>query len=132
GGKRPGQRRRGRLQLHRPPGFATPGQGRLQGTVHGGVAVSSDPLVTLPVPPAPAATFAAVAYSGSDPLILSPGTYVGGIWLSGQGPVTLLPGLYYLHGGGFSVSGQARVTGDRVTLDNAPRRHSDAISLTAG
>src|SRR5262249_12102682 len=95
-------------------------------------AASSDPLVNLPVPPAPAATFAAVAYSGSDPLILSPGTYVGGIWLSGQGPVTLLPGLYYLQGGGFSVSGQASGTGDGVTPYNAPRSKSDAISLTGG
>src|SRR5262249_21230419 len=37
-----------------------------------------DPL-GLPLPPAPAATFAAVHYSGSAPLTLMPGTYVGGI-----------------------------------------------------
>ena len=55
-------------------------------------------------------------YSGSAPLTLSPGTYDGGITVTGKGPVTLLPGVYYMNGGGFTVSGQGSVTGAGVLI----------------
>jgi hypothetical protein len=79
----------------------------------------------LPLPPAPAAIFAAVHYDKSTPLHLKPGTYVGGIHVSGQGKVILDPGVYYMKGGGFEVSGHGSVTGDGVLLVNAPHRSSD-------
>jgi hypothetical protein len=92
-------------------------------------AATPDPLgLSLPAPPTP--TFAAVHYSGSAPITLQPGTYLGGIAVSGHASVTLAPGVYYLQGGGFSVSGQASVTGSGVTLINAPAGPSDAIRVS--
>src|SRR5262249_1931112 len=50
----------------------------------------------------------------------------------GQAHVILAPGIYYLQGGGFSVSGQASVTdnGQGVLLYNAPGRGGDGISVS--
>jgi hypothetical protein len=71
---------------------------------------------------------------------LYPGVYIGGISISG-GTVTLhanadgTPGIYYLQGGGFTVSGQAVVktaageTGG-VMLYNAWSGSSDAINVS--
>jgi hypothetical protein len=88
-----------------------------------------DPLgLVLPAPPAP--TFAAVHYSDSAPLTLLPGTYVGGIAISGQGQVTLSPGVYYLLGGGFSISDQGSVSGTGVTIINVPAGPGDTISVS--
>jgi hypothetical protein len=92
-------------------------------------AATPDP-IALPLPPAPTTHFAAVRYSGSAPLTLSPGTYDGGIAVTGPGPVTLLPGLYYMNGGGFTVSGQGSVTGTGVLIVNAPKASTDVISIT--
>jgi hypothetical protein len=92
-------------------------------------AATPDPLgLALPAPPSP--TFAAVHYSGSAALTLSPGTYVGGIQITGSGPVTFLPGVYFMEGGGFSVSGQGSVSGTGVVIINAPTAPSDTISIT--
>jgi hypothetical protein len=62
---------------------------------------------------------------------LWPGLYIGGLKISGQAKVILMPGLYYLQGGGFSVSGQASITdnGLGVMLYNAPVKSSDAITF---
>jgi hypothetical protein len=46
--------------------------------------------------------------------------------------VTLLPGIYYLKGGGFSVSGDAKVTGSGVMIYNAPLTATDTIALSHG
>jgi hypothetical protein len=63
---------------------------------------------------------------------LQPGLYIGGINISGHAHVVLAPGLYYLQGGGFTVSGQATVTdnGQGVLLYNAPARGSDGITVS--
>jgi hypothetical protein len=63
---------------------------------------------------------------------LQQGLYIGGIQISGQANVVLAPGIYYLQGGGFSVSGQATVTdnGMGVLLYNAPAKSSDGINFT--
>jgi len=88
-----------------------------------------DPLgLALPTPPT--TTFPAVHYSGSAPLTLSPGTYIGGIMITGSGPVTLLPGVYFMEGGGFKVTGKGSVTGTGVELINAPSGPSDKIQIT--
>src|SRR5205085_9472529 len=102
------------------PGFVATGSAQFQGVIHSGVAPLADPLASLPVPPVPPTSYPAVQYSGKDPLTLSPGTYVGGIKITGQGAVTLLPGIYYLQGGGFSVTGQGSASGDGVMIYNAP------------
>ena len=69
-------------------------------------APTADPLgLVLPPPPSP--TFGAVHASGGI-VPLGPGTYVGGISVSGKATVTLAAGVYYMEGGGFSVTGGAR------------------------
>jgi hypothetical protein len=55
---------------------------------------------------------------------------MGGIHVSGHGVVTLQPGVYYLQGGGFSVAGQASVSGSGVLLVNAPGNTGAGISLS--
>jgi ELWxxDGT repeat protein len=114
------------------PGAHTSGSGKFVGTIHSGVAPTPDPLASLPVPALPKPSFGAVNYSGTAHLTLSPGTYVGGIHVSGQAPVTLLPGIYYLKGGGFSVSGDAKVTGTGVMIYNAPLAATDTITVSHG
>jgi hypothetical protein len=91
-------------------------------------AATPDPFA-LPLPPAPATQFPAVHVSKGI-VTLSPGTYTGGISVDGSAAVTLLPGIYYMNGGGFSVSAHGSVTGTGVLLVNAPTRPSDAISIT--
>src|SRR5262249_6470797 len=75
------------------PGVQTTGNARFAGVVPRGVAQGFAPLVSLSAPQPSATPFPAVNYSGKTPLVLSPGTYAGGITISGQGAVTLLPGL---------------------------------------
>jgi hypothetical protein len=61
---------------------------------------------------------------------LSPGVYHGGITISGQGSATLLPGIYYMDGGGFSMSGQGNLYAAGVMIFNAPKSSSDVISIS--
>jgi RHS repeat-associated protein len=115
------------------PGTLTSPNASFQGIIHNGVPSVDDPLALLPVPDVPSKTFASVSYSDKAPLTLSPGTYQGGIKISGQASVTLLPGIYYMQGGGFSVTGQAVVSGDGVMIYNAPGNQNgtaDAINIT--
>jgi hypothetical protein len=93
---------------------------------------TKDPL-GLPLPPAPPVVSSStliVNNNGSTPVHLSPGTYIGGIKIVGSGPVVLGPGVYYMQGGGFSVTGKGSVTGTGVLLINAPAGPTDAISLS--
>jgi hypothetical protein len=112
------------------PGVQTSGTAKLQGGLHTGVAALADPLAALRAPTAPTPTFAAVKATGTTVLTLQPGTYVGGISVSGSAVVTLLPGLYYLQGGGLSVSGSGKLTGSGVVIYNAPQKNSDGISVS--
>src|SRR5262249_62189862 len=92
-------------------------------------AATPDPFA-LPLPPAPSPTFAAVHVS-SGSVTLSPGTYLGGIAVDGTASVTLTSGIYYMNGGGFSVSGQGSVTGSGVLIVNAPTGPSDQITFAS-
>jgi hypothetical protein len=58
---------------------------------------------------------------------------VGGIAINGTASVTLLPGVYFMQGGGFTVSGKGSVTdnGAGVLLVNAPAGPGDVISITS-
>jgi len=110
--------------------------GRASTTSHGTFSTTidhetpnADPL-GLGLPPVPSPTFGAVNYTGSAPLTLNAGTYVGGIKISGTGPVTLNPGVYYMKGGGFSVGGQASVNGNHVLIVNASVSSSDSIGVS--
>jgi hypothetical protein len=122
--------------------------------MHSDVPKTPDPLAALPVPTMPSvATLpngtkanSGVSWSGNNnygavngTLTLSPGTYTGGISVSGNGNLVLQPGIYYMEGGGFSLSGNANVsvsgpssadTGSGVLLYNAPNGNSDTISIS--
>ncbi len=109
-------------------GTSVTGNGQFSGSI-GHETPTADP-IRLPLPPAPASTFAAVNYSGSGTLILAPGTYVGGIKSSGKGNVVLQSGVYYLKGGGLQLSGNSSITGSGVLIVNAPSNSNDGISLS--
>ena len=101
------------------PGAVVSGQGKFTGTITPGAVPVSDPLSSLPpITTPPSKTFTNENIDGNTVITLNPGTYVGGIHISGPATVTLEPGIYYLKGGGFSVSGQATVvTGSVSSLD---------------
>jgi Flp pilus assembly protein TadG len=61
---------------------------------------------------------------------LSPGVYHGGISISGQANVILLPGIYYMDGGGFSMTGQGNLYAAGVMIYNAPKSSSDVINIS--
>jgi hypothetical protein len=91
-------------------------------------APTADPLgLKLPAPPA--THFAAVHVSGGS-VPLSPGTYDGGITVDGTASVTLAPGVYFMNGGGFTVTDQGSISGTGVLLVNAPLSPSDTISFS--
>lgn len=100
-----------------------------------------DPLLSLTTPTPPAtctnsginysnqgtvATIAAGTYCGqvsvtgqNARITINPGYYCGGINIGGQSNVTMNPGVYYMCGGGFTVSGSGtNVTGTGVTIFN--------------
>jgi hypothetical protein len=122
----------GEFDITGVPGTFTNGSATFSGVIHNGMPAMADPLASLLVPSPPSPTYSAVNYSGGAPLTLNPGTYVGGIQIKGSGPVTLLPGIYYMQGGGFSITGTSTVTGTGVMIYNAPSRSSDAINISSG
>ena len=70
--------------------------------------------------------------------ILSPGLYPGGLELKGGITAYLLPGIYWIGGGGFQTSNDARVISveqrnrprKAVCTDRAPRRHASAAAAS--
>jgi hypothetical protein len=112
------------------PGTSVKGNGKLQATIHSGRAPTSDPLAGLTAPSAPTPTYAAVNDSGNGTITLQPGTYAGGIHITGSGTVNLAPGLYYLKGGGLSVSGSVTLTGTGVTIYDDPQSSTDTIAVS--
>ncbi len=91
----------------------------------------ADPLAYLSAPPVPSTVRSTSTLNVNSSVTLLPGLYIGGIKISGNANVILAPGLYYLQGGGFTVSGQATVTdnGLGVMLYNAPAKASDGITF---
>ena len=122
----------GEYDITGTPGTSTNGHGVFAFTdeKNTGEAPTADPLGGVPTPGSAGPTFGAVNDSGGSTLVLHPGTYNGGIHVSGKGSIVLSPGLYYLNGGGFSVSGQGSVSGDGVTIYNAPANPSDGFSFS--
>jgi phosphodiesterase/alkaline phosphatase D-like protein len=112
-------------------GAVTSGQGTILGSIDNQEAPVADPLANLSAPPIPSTIQSSSTLFISSSVILQPGLYIGGINISGQAKVTLAPGLYYLEGGGFTVSGQAGVTdnGQGVMIYNAPVLPTDVINF---
>ena len=114
------------------PGYSTSKGATLTGPVYTGNQPMADPLAGLPVPDPSAMTVQSttkVGISGGTQT-LSPGVYQGGISISSSSNVTLLPGIYYMEGGGFTISGQANVTGNGVMIYNAPQASTDVVKMT--
>jgi hypothetical protein len=60
-----------------------------------------------------------VTYTSTNPPpgnTIQPGVYCGGLAVTSGGPFTMAAGVYYIAGGGFSMSGSASVTGSGVTI----------------
>ena len=87
-----------------------------------GVAPASDPLATLPVPdPTTMPVESTSTCKPTSGQTLQPGVYKGGITINSQPNVTLAPGIYYLEGGGFTMSGgSSSMTANGVMLYNGP------------
>jgi hypothetical protein len=111
---------------------ATSGHGAFVGPVSNNAPLLADPLAYLSAPPVPTTVQSTSTLHITSDMVLQPGLYIGGITISGQAHVVLEPGVYYLQGGGFTVSGQATVTdnGQGVLLYNAPANSSDGITIS--
>jgi hypothetical protein len=113
------------------PGWATPGGGSFTGQIVPNSLPLPDPLANLPYPDPSTMTVQstkAINNAGNKTLNLQPGVYQGGIGATG-GTVNLAPGIYYMQGGGFSIGGQANLTGAGVMIFNDPQSNSDTISI---
>ena len=113
-------------------GTKTSGNAKINGTVDHNTPSSAavDPLAGLAAPTAPTTQFAAENISGKTVITLQPGTYNGGIQISGNARVTLAPGIYYMNGGGFSVTGNGSVTGSGVLIYNLGQTACAAVSFS--
>ena len=89
------------------------GNASLHPTPTTGVAVVPDPLAGLPIPGSSGTAQNIVFAGGSH--ALKPGLY-SKIQLSGTAQVALAPGIYVIGGGGLSATGQARLSGNGVTI----------------
>ncbi len=95
---------------------------------------TADPLSYIPQPTTTSLTTqSSIPLSVSGGLTtLSPGVYNGGISISGSATVTLqsgpMPAVYYMQGGGFSVSENGNVTGNGVMIYNDASGGSLSIS----
>jgi hypothetical protein len=120
------------IDLESTTGTQVSGNGHINAQVDRSAPASdaADPFAGLAVPAVPTTQLSAANISGNTVFTLQPGTYVGGIHISGNANVTLAAGIYYLKGGGFTVSGNATVTGNGVLLYNAPQSASDVINIS--
>jgi hypothetical protein len=80
-----------------------------------------DPLAYFPEPVAPSGCDYTKLKVNAGNATLSPGVYCGGIDILTTGTVTLNPGIYYLMGGGLSISSGATVIGNGVCFYNSFR-----------
>jgi hypothetical protein len=112
-------------------GTSASGKAAFVGPIDTGEQPVADPFASLSAPPVPSTVRSTSTLNVNSSMTLLPGLYIGGIQISGHANVILAPGLYYLQGGGFTVSGQATVTdnGQGVMIYNAPSKNSDGITI---
>jgi hypothetical protein len=116
------------------PGWSTTGGAVITGPINSNSPPIPDPLASLPAPDTSTLTVQSnkkMQISSANTQTLNPGIYIGGISVTGKGSVVLNPGIYYMQGGGFSVTGTstANITGTGVMIYNNPASNSDKISL---
>jgi hypothetical protein len=113
------------------PGYTTPGGGSFTGTIAPNSEPIPDPLAYLPPPDYSSLVVRRtnkLQHGGNQTDTILPGIYQGGISITG-GTVILSPGIYYMDGGGFSLSGTGNLVGQGVMIYNAPQSTSDKISI---
>ncbi len=82
-----------------------------------------DPLASLAEPSTSGLTnYGSESLSGNSSATIKPGIY-SQISVSGNGTLTLSSGIYIIEGGGFTVSGNASVTGSGVMIFNAGSKY---------
>lgn len=86
------------------------------GQIKTGALAAGNPFSSLTVPNYSSCTFTNTKITGGSTVVLSPGTYCGGISIASSANVTLNSGTYIVDGGSFSVGGNANVTGTGVTV----------------
>ena len=93
------------------------GTGQITPTPTTGIVPAVDPLSYLQ-PPTPSGCLpnGAGKANGTQPVILNPGNYCGGISINGTQNVTLNAGMYTVTGGGITFNGTGTVSGTGVTL----------------
>ena len=113
-------------------GAKATGHGAFIGPIDNNESPVADPLSGLSAPTVPDTVRSTQTLNIDSSVTLQPGLYIGGINVFGQAQVILAPGIYYLQGGGFTVSDQATVTdnGQGVLLYNAPASSSDGIAIS--
>jgi hypothetical protein len=102
------------------PGYT----GTIKDTIYTGVPPTPDPFAYLPAPDPFLLSVQQPVRVGTT-VTLNPGIYNGNVTLSGNDVVTMLPGTYYFNGG-FSISGNANLTGTGVFI----YMNSGALSIT--
>jgi hypothetical protein len=101
-------------------------------TKTGTPAALGDPLGYLIAPSLTGLTnYGAVTVSGNTTKTLAPGIYTS-IQISGNAVVTMSAGTYIIMGGGFTVSGNAALTGNGVTIFNAGSLYNGTTDPTNG
>jgi hypothetical protein len=97
-----------------------------------GATATADPLSSLAVPdPSTLTTQSTSTYKTTTGETLQPGVYKGGINISSNPGVTLSPGIYYIEGGGITVSGStSTVTANGVMIYNGPDSSGNVGAIT--
>jgi hypothetical protein len=102
------------------------GNATLAGMLTTGASAVADPMAGLLGPSTAGLTnYGSANYSGNGSYTLKPGIY-SQINASGNVKLTLNPGLYLIEGGGFTVTGNASVSGTGVTLYNTGSNYPNA------
>jgi hypothetical protein len=112
-------------------GYQASGSGRPVPTPTTGVPPMPDPLAYLTPPDPNSLPLRSTSQLQVQvAMTLQPGVYRGGIVLNTDANVIFSPGIYYLDGGGLTISGNGSVTGTGIMIYNAPKSTSDQIVLS--
>jgi hypothetical protein len=113
-------------------GVSLTGNATLSPAAATGAASVPDPLAGLTGPsPTELTNYGSVSLSGKNTATLNPGIY-SQISASGNASLTLNPGVYLIEGGGFTVTGNASVSGTGVLLYNTGSNYPSAGGTYGG
>ncbi len=110
-------------------GYSATGSPTINGPITTGVSPTPDPLAYLPAVPTTGLTLQSGPSLNYGSYTINPGIYNGGLNINGSLTVTMNPGVYYMNGGGLTVSNAGSLTGNGVLIYNNPTSSSDQINL---